>query len=451
MKILLCSPLILDQYHSSYESKLKAFFHKNILKTTYHKSLSLDMLAAVTPTEHKIVICKKTYKNIDFNEKFDLVGIHCVTGDSPLVYKVADEFRKKGSLVVLGGYHPSALPEEAKKHADAVVIGEAEKIWPKLLKDAENKKLKSFYQQKEPIDAKHIPSQIFLSYEDFFPAVQASRGCPYQCEFCSETIINARKIFRARPIKNVINEIKSIPGKSFIFHDASLTINPKYSKSLFRELMGSNKHFFCNGNADVLSKDDELLSLAKQAGCVGWLIGFESLSQDSLKNVGKKTNKVDNYMKSIEKIHNYQMMVCGTFVFGFDGDTIDIFQKTKDFVDIAGIDVPDALILTPFPGTPLFYKLEKEGRILTKDWSKYDHKHVVFKPKHMTPNQLLENTQNLYKHFFSIKSLSKRILKSISLGYHPFTCVLFSSLTMATVEMNVDLHFNKLRRNKKNG
>ncbi|RLF59631.1 MAG: B12-binding domain-containing radical SAM protein [Thermoplasmata archaeon] len=439
LKILLCSPLTLDKYYAGYSSKLKALLHKIFVKTSYHKSLSLEMLSAVTPPQHEVTILNTTYKNIDFSGDYDLVGIHCFTCTAPLAYKVADEFRKRGITVVLGGYHPSALPEEAKQHADAVVIGEAEEIWPRLLKDFEKGRLKPFYRQKKPVDPAHIPSQKFSSSKDFHPAVQATRGCPYQCEFCSQTIINSKKIFRARPIENVVEEIRSIPGNFFIFHDASLTIDPNYTKRLFKELIGVNKYFFCNGNVDVLSKDEELLHLAKEAGCVGWLVGFESLSQASLESVGKKTNKIDNYIKAVEKIHDHRMMVCGTFVFGFDGDTIEVFDRTREFVEISGIDVPDALILTPFPGTPLFKRLEREGRILTRDWSKYDHKHVVFKPKHMTPEELLSNTRELYEEFFSMWNMSKRIIKSIKLGYRPFISVLFSSLTMAATEMGVDI------------
>ena len=439
MKILLFSPLITDQYHIHYKNKLKAFLHSTVLRATYHKSLALEMLSAVTPKEHEVVIKKTNYDNAVLDEKYDLVGIHCVTGDSPFAYKVADRFRDCGVTVFLGGYHPSALPEEAKQHADAVVIGEAEETWPLLLKDFENGKLKSFYKQTNPIDGEKIPSQIETNHKDFFPAIQASRGCPYQCEFCSETIINCRKIFRPRPIKNVIEEIKLLPGKSFIFHDPSLTIDPEYAKNLFKKMMGLNKHFFCNGNVDTLCKDDKLLILARQAGCLGWLVGFESISKESLDSVKKKTNKIENYSNAVEKIHDNHMMVCGTFVFGFDGDTIDVFRKTKEFVEESGIDVPDALILTPFPGTPLYNRLEKEKRILTKDWTRYDHKHVVFQPKNMTPEELLENTYNLYKEFFTIGNSIKRTIKSINLDYYAFKCVLFSSLTMRNVEMNVDV------------
>jgi len=439
MRILLFSPLLLEQYLQGYKSHWKTFLHRIILKGSYHRSLSLEMLAAVTPKKHEVVIRKEYYKNVNYDEDFDIIGIRTTTTDSFFAYKVADEFRRQKVPVVLGGWHASALPEEAKQHADAVVIGEAEETWPKLLNDFENGRLKPFYRPERPVDPKNIPAANSFFSKDFAPAIQASRGCPYQCEFCSETIMNSKKIFRPRPVENVVEEIKSIPGNVFVFHDASLTIDPKYTKKLFRSMIDLNKHFFCNGNVDTLGSDDELLSIAKKAGCVGWLIGFESISKESLIGAGKKTNNVNSYMNAIEKIHEHNMMVSGSFVFGFDGDTLDIFDKTKDFVDMSGIDMPDAMTLTPFPGTPLFNRLEKEGRILTKDWSKDDHRHVVFQPKNMTPEDLFENTQKIYADFFSKYSMAKRILKSIKLGYNPFISVLFQNLTMATMETNVEL------------
>ena len=174
------------------------------------------------------------------------------------------------------------------------------------------------------------------------------------------------------------------------------------------------------------------MKIAKKAGCVGWLIGFESISEKSLISVGKKTNLIEKYVNVINKIHDYKMMVTGSFVFGFDGDTLDVFNKTYEFVKDSKIDVPDAEILTPYPGTPLYRKLEREGRILTKDWSKYNLRYVVFKPKNMSAKELFDNTTKLNKKFFSITNISKRIMKSISLGYYPFRSTLVQNLLRST-------------------
>lgn len=437
MKVLLLScHLAPDQFFSSYKSKKKAFLHRLVSKATYHRSLSLQILAAVTPKDYQIIV-KNTYnKNTKFDEEYDIVGIECTTTNSNFAYKIADEFRQRRIPVVLGGWHPSVLPYEAKQHADTVVIGEAEEIWPMLLKDFQNGKLKQFYWQKKPVDPVNIPRISFSFPSRFLPAVQATRGCPNQCEFCAETTMRYRKKFRARPIDDVIKEIKSIPDRSFIFHDASLTINPEYTKQLFREMKELNKKFFCNGNVDRLGQDNKLLKLAKEAGCCGWLIGFESISQKTIDILEKKTNKVEEYINAIKKIHDHGMMVTGSFIFGFDQDTPDTFDKTLEFVNHSEIDVPDAMTLTPFPGTPLYKRLKKEKRILTEDWSKYDHRQVVFKPKNMSPQELFINVKRVNKEFYSISNISRRIINSINTGYHPFVSTLLQNLTMATLEFN---------------
>ena len=247
--------------------------------------------------------------------------------------------------------------------------------------------------------------------------------------------MNYRKNFRARPIENVIKEIKAMPGKDFIFHDASLTINPDYSKKLFKELIPIKKSFFCNGNADTLARDDELLKIAKKAGCVGWLIGLESISQQSINSIGKKTNIVERYTKAIDKIHKHKMMVQGSFVFGFDGDTLDVFDRTFNFVEQSNIDMPDAMILTPFPSTPFYMRLDKENRLLTKDWRLYDYRHVVYQPKNMTPDELFDNTKDLFQRFYKFNTLTKRVIKSYKLGLAPFVSTFLQNLTMASLEM----------------
>lgn len=413
MKILLIN-LCLSRY--------RGFLSGSLQYSYFPKSLSILVLAALTSKEHTVELREGTNEDIDFNGDHDLVGISCITPTALFAYDIADEFRRRGKAVVLGGWHPSALPEEAKQHADAVVIGEAEDLWPQLLKDFENGQLKPFYKQDKVVDAKAIPVIDGFAKSSF--QIQATRGCPTGCEFCCMTNAKFRNQFRYRPIENVIREINALSSVNFIFCDNSLTNNPNYTKSLFLKMKDLGKKFIGMGNINILSKDEELLQLAKEAGCIGWYIGFESVKQESIDEIGKTTNKVEDYITAVEKIHNHDMIIIGTFVFGFDTDTKNVFEDTYTFVDDAEIDVPDPLILTPFPGTPLYIRLKRENRILTENWSLYDLEHVVFEPKNMSPEELSYNTINLYKKFFSKKNILKRVFRGTRLGYYPFINVI---------------------------
>ncbi|MCX6667990.1 MAG: radical SAM protein [Euryarchaeota archaeon] len=376
--------------------------------TTY-PSLTLKQLAAITPNKYSIELVDERCKKINFNGSYDLVGISCLTYNAPRAYEVADKFRRRGVPVVLGGYHPSALPEEAKQHADAVVIGEAEYSLPELLMDLEKGGLKPFYRPKKFIDPNEIPSANHQIRVDnaFMESVQATRGCPNQCQFCAIKEIEGC-ILRSRPIKNVIEEIKSIKKKHLFFADASLTINPSYSKLLFGEMKELNKKFDCCGNINILTKDDDFLKLASDAGCELIQVGFESISQKSIDDINKKTNKVEDYARAIRKIKDHNIMVMGLFIFGFDMDAPDIFTKTLDAIHQWNIDRAFFFILTPYPGTPIFDKLDGAGRILTKDWSKYTQMQVVFKPKNMSIDYLYNGAQGLMEDFHSLSNSLRR-------------------------------------------
>jgi len=386
-------------------------------------SLTLMQLAALTQEKFDIIALDNPI-NIEPCGDFDLIAISTVTPLAKYVYKIADEFRRREIKVVIGGYHASALPHEAKEHADSVVIGEADEIWPQLLKDFENGKLKSFYYQEKPVDLNKLPSpkrDIFNKNNKNLAPIQVSRGCPIGCEFCAITNMGFRNIYRTRPIEQVIEEVESIPQKYLWFCDPSLTIDVNYVKQFFKGVKSFDKKLLkCNGNINVLAKDDELLKLASEAGCLEWLVGFESISQKSLDSIGKTTNKVDKYKQAVKKIHDYGMEVRGEFIFGFDFDASDIFEKTYESIQEIEIDNPTLNILTPYPGTPLFTRLDKEGRILTKDWSKYNLWNVVFKPKNMSPDELQAGTRNLNKKIFSTSNTVKRILNSAKLGFYPF-------------------------------
>jgi len=369
--------------------------------------LSLEQLYAITPEENDVkIIDERIGKKIDFSEQYDIVGITAFTAYIDRAYEIADNFRKRGVPVVLGGYHPSALPEEAKKHADSVVIGEAEYSWPQLLNDAKNNKLKQYYVADRVVDQNDIvPARRDQTGGNaLFAAVQASRGCPNRCEFCAISNMKYGAIVRKRPVDNVIEEIKTIPQKHMHFYDPSLTSHPSYSKSLFNKMIGLNKKFTCNGNVGTLYKDEELLKLASEAGCTKWYIGFESFSQKNITQIGKKTNKIEEYRPAIKKIHDYGMDIHGHFVFGLDNDTTDVFKSTLKAINDLELTIAEFHIMTPFPGTPLFDRLDREGRILSKDWSKYMMSMVNFKPKLMSEEELCNGVDLLKKRFYSFNN-----------------------------------------------
>ncbi len=426
MRILLINPnpslTVRNNSNLSSFERLKERF--NIISAP----LAFSMLATVTPKQHIINMLDENYQNIDFNVECDIVGITAMTPDAPRVYEIADEFRKRNKIVVIGGSHATILPEEVKQHADSVVVGEAEETWPQLLKDFEEQKLKPFYHQTKPVDLNRIPSpQRNIINKSFIAAgVQTSRGCPFKCKYCFYSNSLYGSVYRKRPIDQVVGEIKNIPQKLIIFHDSSFTIDIDHTKNLFRALKGLNKKFICLGNVDVLCKDDELLDLAAEAGCIQWHVGFESLSPQALEQVGKKTNKVENYLKAVEKIHDHGMNVHGFFMFGFDKEPSSVFDDTLKFLKKAKLDSADFSILVPYPGTQLYDELLEENRILTKDWSQYSfHKNIVFKPINKSQEKIFKNMKKLVYNYYSYPFLSQRFLGLFKRGFFNFRLILF--------------------------
>ena len=401
------------------------FLDKTLLTTfTVLPTLYARKIAAITPKKHVVTIINERYSKIDFNETYDIVNINFTTSTALRAYEIAKNFREKGITVVLSGLHASALPEEAKQHADSVLLGWGEINWLQLLEDFENNRLKSVYEPGNYDESVFLPStDVKLPGFVISGAIEATRGCPYNCDFCPEISIPGGSQFYVRPVEEVVSELKALPLKIFNFYDLSLTINPSYTKSLFRKMKGLHKKFSCNGNVDVLTHDKELVKLSKEAGCVSWLVGFESISQQTLGEVGKRTNKVEEYKQAVKNIHDNGMIVLGSFMFGFDTDTNDVFDETLRMIKELEIDIVDFCILTPYPGTTIFDRLDKEGRILTKDWSKYKS-NVVFRPKNMTPEELLQGVRRMYREFYSTSYNVRRIVKSIKFGFYPFILML---------------------------
>ena len=270
-------------------------------------------VAALTPAEIEVELIDENMEEIDFNKKANLVGITTMTASAPRAYEIADTFRKKGIPVVMGGMHVTTSPQEAIEHADAVVIGEAEGCWEKVLKDFENKGkegLSKFYQNSKMPDPSKIPfsRRDILEGKGYFLSrfIQLTRGCPFDCSFCSVSKFFGKK-YRFRPVNKVIEEIKAITGKSlskrFIgFLDDNIVGNIKYAKELFKALI-PYKLIWAGQSSINIARDEELLSLAAQSGCKGLFVGFESVSENSLKEADKRQNKISFYKKAVKKIH----------------------------------------------------------------------------------------------------------------------------------------------------
>jgi radical SAM superfamily enzyme YgiQ (UPF0313 family) len=259
--------------------------------------------------------------------------------------------------------------------------------------------------------------------------IEATRGCPWRCEYCSISNLKIHwHVFRKKPIHLVIRDLQIIPQKWLNFCDASLTIDMDYTKSLFKAMKSLDKKFICYANAHMLAKDEEFLTLAKEAGCVMFNIGFDSLNQASMNAAGKATNQVSEYKSIIRKVHDHGLGVNGQFIFGFDNDTVEIFQTATQTINDLDIDSPSVNILVPYPGTALYYRLDREGRILTKAWDQYTLDHVVFQPKRMSTEDLLNGAHQVWKDLNSTSNILRRCLEGIKLGFSPTLMVIGQNL-----------------------
>lgn len=395
--------------------------HKKNLRNNKRKrgkypipQLSLPTIAGLTDERFNITIVDENIEEIDFNAKTDLVGITVMTALALRAYEISNEFRKKGIPVVLGGIHVSMLPEEASANADCIVIGEAECIWSEVLEDFIQGRMKKIYKGTWQHSLVNLPKPRLdlLKKDRYFSSslVMASRGCPHDCNYCSVTIFWG-KTFRYRPISEVIEEIKSLKDRMIFFADDNLYGNKIYAKKLFREMMPLKIKWSCQGDS-LIANDEELLSLAAESGCRWIFIGIESISEKNLKQMRKSFNRARHYNESLKKIHQADINIFGSFIFGMDEDDENVFKDTVDFAIDAKLDAANFYILTPLPGTKLFEDMKDSGRLLHTHWDKYDANHVVFKPIKLTPEQLLEGLIFAYKYFYSLPSIFKRMSRS---------------------------------------
>lgn len=375
-------------------------------------------LAALTSKEHIVRVFHQQVDQIDYNTDADLIAISFFSGFAPSAFKLASFFRQKGKTVVAGGPHVTFNIEESLQYFDSIAVGEAELIWDKLLSDFQNHKLQQIYKGNAP-DLTNIPTPRFdLLSDKFFikKVIQATRGCPFSCSFCTVPTLNPG--FRLRPVDDVIKDASYDDfkywwqNKIVWFWDDNLTINRKYIKELLSKMKTLNKWWLTQASLDI-AKDDKLLDLMKESGCIGVFLGIESFGVDSLADANKKQNKIKNYKIAVENIQKRGIAVMAGFIAGFDHDTVESIEEMSDRIMEIGIDVPFLSIMTPFRGTPIYHSLKSENRILEdKGWEYYNGYNVAFIPKELSPEELLSAHRNLWKQTFSFSYSIRRIFKS---------------------------------------
>jgi len=375
--------------------------------------LGVTTLAALTPPHWEVEIHDENAAPIDFRDGADLVGITALTPLAPRAYEIAAEYRGRGVPVVMGGFHATWCPEEAKGHVDAVAVGEAEGLWPEILRDFENGGMKPFYRAEQGRPFAGIPparrdllrrkSYLFLN------TVQTTRGCPFDCEFCSVTAFYGHT-YRPRPLEEVEAELKTLSGGAdFLFIvDDNVVGNTAYAKELFTLLKRYPFKWLSQASV-TLAQNDELLRLARESDCFGMFIGFESLSQEGLKSVNKPFARADKYADAIRKIRDHGIGIQGSFIFGYDWDTPDSFERVLEFAIRTKLESVLFTILTPFPGTKVYAKMKEQGRLITDDWARYDMAHAVYRPKNMEPEELEERFVRVNREFHSLSSIARRL------------------------------------------
>ncbi len=401
--------------------------------------LGLTLLAAFFPKEYDVRIVNEAIEEIDFDGPVDLVGITGLTCVIRRAYEVADRFRERGVKVVLGGVHPSLLPDEAKEHADSVFIGEAEGLLAGLIRDFEAGDLKPFYKNRDWSDLKEMPvprrDLLPARHRPFFKTIETTRGCPNRCEFCSVPVINGKR-YRTRPLEEIDRELSSVlekEGEYLFIADDNVTAREDYALGLFDVFKRHRVNWM--GFATIqIAKNERLLRKAQESGCISLFIGFESLDQGSLNGVSKRFVPAKELSHLVKTIQDHRIGIHGSFIFGFDEDDPTVFRKTVDFVQRTHIELPNFSILTPFPGTPLRKKLEGEGRIIDNDWSHYDMSHVVFKPRRMTLRELQEGYLWAQKFTCAPRSILKRLIRG---PRNHFFYFLISNFVLRGTQMRV--------------
>ncbi|HTG00281.1 MAG TPA: radical SAM protein [Nitrospirota bacterium] len=389
-------------------------------------SLGLLIVAALTPQEIEVEFIDENYEAIDFDKPYDVVALSAMTQQAVRAYEIADRFRAKGSTVVIGGMHATVLPEEAKEHADAVVIGEAEHTWPVLINDLSEGALKPFYKSDTLADMTKSPLpryELLKKYNYSMIWVQTTRGCPRSCDFCAASNIYG-KAYRHKTITQVLNEINYIRGlwnePLINFADDNMFVDKKYAADLVARLSRMDLRWTAQTDVSV-ADDGSFLDLLQKSNCKILFIGFETLSKSGIIDAhGWKRNRIDAYPEIIRKIQSRGIGVLGAFIIGLDSDDTSVVDDVSRFIVDNRMYAAQISVLTPLPGTRLRERLEREGRIIPSKWNNYTFTDVNYLPARLTPAELQNGLLDVYKRVYSKEARRAVVLhfKDIYLKLH---------------------------------
>jgi radical SAM superfamily enzyme YgiQ (UPF0313 family) len=379
--------------------------------------LTLPLLAALTPADIEVELVDETIQEVPFDTDSDLVGITSLTRNAPRAYALADRFRQLGKTVVLGGIHATFQPGEALVHSDAVVMGEAEEVWQKVLGDFCRGDLQATYSGTSMRTLEGIPSPRFdlldlANYRVHIFPVQATRGCGFHCEFCAVEEFFRHRV-RARPMDDVLRDIATLRAagaRRFFFVDENLSAHKKYMKELLRELVPLNVEWMGQSSIDIVN-DSAFIDLAAESGCFFLEVGFETINPRNLRDSGKRFGSLEEYARAIRILSERKIIIGASMIFGFDDDDASTFLRTLEFLLEHDVPIMDSYILTPAPGTRLARRLHVEGRVTSMDWGRYGGEDVVFTPARMTADELKREYWNMRRQFYSMGRIARRILR----------------------------------------
>jgi radical SAM superfamily enzyme YgiQ (UPF0313 family) len=381
-----------------------------------YPGLGIYTVAALTPPEATVIVVDESTQPIPNASHPDLVGISVQAPTAPHAYELAARMRSSGIPVVLGGIHVTLNPEEAAEHADAIVVGEAEATWPDVVRDAMNGRLEPRYDAPGPVplDSSPPPRRDLMPHGRHTPwAIQATKGCPFDCEFCSLAAVGHRRL-RRRSVERVVEEIRTLPGDPVLFVDDNLYADRAYSRQLFEALIPLRRSWV--GEATWhLAFDEELLHLTRASGCEGLFVGFDSINQQHrIRKVPGGASPESTYVEAMRRIAGAGIGLVAAFVFGLDADDSSVFERSLEVIREGGAHMINLSVLVPYPGTPIFERFAREGRITEWDWGRYVSPHVCFEPKRMTAQELGEGTLWAQKEFFALP----RILRTAARTTH---------------------------------